>query len=150
MSKYQILDTDSGELMGKYSPVYSGQKISHKDFLLFFAKNLSTLIKSKPSNKDIIISRVLSKMDSNNHVYLFQDFREPLAKELGLNISYIGKVINELEKKQILFRQHKGVYLVNPYIYGKGNMENIAKVRWEFEAKIKKDGVDINYKIERE
>ena len=150
MNKLEVLDTESGEIIGEYLPSFKKEKMPHTEFLLFFAKNLSTLIKSKPSNKDIIISRILSKMDGNNHVYLFQDFREPLAKELNCNPSYVSKVISELLQKEILFRLHKGVYMVNPYIYGKGNLDNIKNVRWNFEAIIENDEVEIDYEIKEE
>jgi len=146
MDNLSIINTSSGEIIGSYTPKFS---MSHMEFVLFFGKNLAMLGKANPSKKEIILASIISKMDGDNVVYILKNFRMELSKKLEINPSYVGRVVDELIEKQILYKIGRGVYIVNPYIYGKGNVKNIAKLRWEFEAIFKNDTVEMTHSVKR-
>jgi len=143
-SRLSIVDVETGELHGKYK---HKMKLSDSDFVLFFAKNLATLAVSKPSSKNRIVAAILNEMNKDNVVHLVSSFTIPLAKQLEVSKSYITKVIIELIELRILFRIGRGVYIVNPWIYGKGNLQNISKLRWQFDAVRKGNEVEVEWKI---
>lgn len=137
------------EHTGEYEDYQPKNKLSNMEFALFFAKNLCTLGKAEYSIKDKIIAKIISKMGGDNIVYIQRPFKEPLVKHLGCHISYIMQVVNELIKDGVLRRVGKGAYMVNPYIFGKGNIQNVAKVRIQFDAMFSKDGIELTHKVEK-
>lgn len=143
-----IVNKETGEIRGAYRPKL---KFTHMEFAWFYAKNLTILGKIKPTKKEIILGHIISSMQNDNIVYLMKNFKSPLSKKLGCNLSYVSKVINEFEGKGLIHKIGRGVYIVNPWIYGKGSRENVAKIRWQFEGLFDKDGnVTLTHSVEIE
>lgn len=58
--------------------------------------------------------------------------RDDMCKELGLkNRQSLANVLQKLVKGQILFHVGRGVYRLNPYLFGRGTWADIAKIRME-------------------
>lgn len=55
-----------------------------------------------------------------------------ISKELGLkNDRSINNALSDLVKGKILYRVETGVYNFNPYLFGKGDWQDIARLRLE-------------------
>lgn len=55
-----------------------------------------------------------------------------ICKELGIkNIHSIDNALYDLVKGKILYRIETGVYNFNPYLFGKGDWQDIARLRLE-------------------
>lgn len=138
-----------GNKLGMYKPKM--KNIKNAEFVMFFARNVTCLLKYKPTKKDIIVATFLDKMQKDNIIYILKNIKLPLAKKLNCTISYIEKVINELIEKNVLYRIGVGVYVVNPYIFGRGDMQYIQRLRWQFDAIFdSNDNVKLNYEIVKE
>lgn len=142
--EHAIVNIESGEIIGKYQGKLT---MKNMEFVLFFGKNLLALERSKPTKKDIILGEILLAMDNKNIVNLTLYFKLPLSKKINVHITYISKVIKELEEKKVLHKVNRGIYLVNPYLYGKGGLNSISKLRWEFEAIFTNEDVNLSYEI---
>lgn len=57
-----------------------------------------------------------------------------IAKELNLqNIRTINNALSNFVKADVLFRVETGVYRFNPYLFGKGDWQDINKLRLQIE-----------------
>jgi hypothetical protein len=48
---------------------------------------------------------------------------------LGTTVQNIENAISKFSKKNILMRKDTGIYLANPWLFGKGKWENIRQIR---------------------
>jgi hypothetical protein len=62
-----------------------------------------------------------------------------IAKELGLqNVRSINNVLSDLVRGKLLMRIEKGLYDLNPYLFAKGDWQNISRLRLQIDySKIK-------------
>lgn len=68
------------------------------------------------------------------HVCLSSGIKRILSKELGLkNNRSINNSLSALVKGHILYRIDTGVYSFNPYLFGKGDWQDVSKLRLEIE-----------------
>lgn len=55
-----------------------------------------------------------------------------IATELGMkNVGSISNAITDLVKGKVLYRMDVGMYKFNPYLFGKGDWQDIARLRLE-------------------
>lgn len=65
-------------------------------------------------------------------VCLSAGIKRIISKELGLkNDRSINNALSDLVKGKILYRVETGVYNFNPYLFGKGDWQDIARLRLE-------------------
>ena len=65
-------------------------------------------------------------------VTLSSGMKQIIAKTLGIkNVRSINNALSELVKGEVLFRVATGVYQFNSYFFGKGDWQDIAKLRLE-------------------
>ena len=66
-------------------------------------------------------------------VYLNTFTKEQVCKATGKSMERMKQAIRIWVKNKILVRVARGVYQVNPYIFGKGEWRNIANLRATFD-----------------
>lgn len=65
-------------------------------------------------------------------VIINASLKRRIAKELGMkNTGSISNAITDLVKGKILYRVDVGMYKFNPYLFGKGDWQDIASLRLE-------------------
>lgn len=65
-------------------------------------------------------------------VVLVPAIKDQICKELGFQKRQsLDNVLNKLVKGEILFRVERGMYRLNPYLFGRGTWSDIAKIRME-------------------
>lgn len=65
-------------------------------------------------------------------ICLNASLKKRIAKDLGIqNIRSINNALSDLVKGNILFRVDTGLYTLNPYLFGKGDWQDIARLRLE-------------------
>ena len=63
-------------------------------------------------------------------VYLERLTKKEICAELGWTcVNTLDRTLAKLVKAQILFRVARGMYRMNPYMFGKGSEQDIAKLR---------------------
>jgi hypothetical protein len=80
-----------------------------------------------------LLRRATYSGDANGmSVTLSAGIKRFIAKALGItNIRSISNALGELTKGKILTRVETGVYQFNPYLFGKGDWQDIARLRIE-------------------
>lgn len=64
-------------------------------------------------------------------VFINSAMKRRIAESLDVSISRIDNVLSELNKGEVLTRIDRGMYRVNPHLFGKGDWQDIAKLRLE-------------------
>jgi hypothetical protein len=98
------------------------------NFVKLYLKDL-THLRDLPGWVSGILYELLKKMDYNNEIILNSTVKNRIAKELGVVSKTIDNALGKFVQKQILLRQDKGIYLANPYLFGKGLWEDIEEIR---------------------
>lgn len=90
-----------------------------------------------PKNHEKILYELLKRSTyagekDGMQVCLSAGIKRIISKKLGLkNDRSINNVLSELVKGKILYRVETGVYNFNPYLFGKGDWQDIARLRLE-------------------
>ncbi|MNG04628.1 hypothetical protein D3C84_877730 [compost metagenome] len=71
-------------------------------------------------------------MTYENEIVLNAYKKKEIAAELGFNsVQSLNNNINKLVKEKIMFRKGTGTYVMNAFLFGRGNWEDIKKIRLE-------------------
>lgn len=101
------------------------------DFIMIFTKQISLLEDLKKMDNMVLFSILTHFVGQRNLVFLSPQTKKRIANELGVDISSITRSINELLKKEVLVTDIEKNVFLNPHIFGKGNWEEIRKLRHE-------------------
>lgn len=123
----QIVNSDTGEI---------DQEVKHQvsyverepDYVKLYISDIIRLTDLPKSSNDILLA-ILKRMTYNNDIALFAPVKREIAKELELKEITISKAIELFVKKSILLRKDRGLYIINPYFFGRGKWEDIRKIR---------------------
>lgn len=109
-------------------------------------------LKDLPKGYSGILYQLLRRMhyagDADGHcIVINAAVKRRIGDELGVSTSRIDNVLSDLVKGDLLKRLDRGLYQVNPYLFGYGEWQDIAKLRLTvtFDAK----GKTIMGEIER-
>ncbi|RZK34951.1 MAG: hypothetical protein EOO61_12750, partial [Hymenobacter sp.] len=76
-----------------------------------------------------VLYELLKKMDYSNEIVLNSTVKNRIAEELNIHPKTIDNALVKFVNKKILFRQGKGVFLANPFIFGRGNWGEVEEIR---------------------
>lgn len=97
------------------------------DFIKLYIDDLSYLLKLP--NNDVLMC-LLMRMDYYGHVTLVKASVDEICKTANLkNSTYFYSLLKKYIDKQILIKEHKGIYLFNPYFFARGKWVDIEKIR---------------------
>jgi hypothetical protein len=102
------------------------------DYVKLYISDILRLTNIPKGSNDIMLA-VLKRMTYNNDIALFAPVKREIASELGLKEITISKAIELFAKKSIILRKDRGLYIINPYLFGRGKWEDIKKVRLQIE-----------------
>jgi len=60
-------------------------------------------------------------------------YKRLLSEKLGLKVQTITNAISELAKKRIILKKDRGLFLLNPQFFGKGDWADVSKIRYQVE-----------------
>lgn len=148
-----VIDNHTGELVSKRAnKVLSwGDEPSYIKLYLQDVLYLSDM----PKHHEKILYELLKRSTyagekDGMQVSLSAGTKRLICKELGIkNIHSIDNALSDLVKGKILYRIETGVYNFNPYLFGKGDWQDIARLRLEInyeEIKGKTFKTNVEYK----
>jgi len=93
-------------------------------------------LKDMPKGYNVVLNALLKRMsyagDVDGQVIVVnRAVKERISKELGISVSRIDNVMGDLTKGELLYRIDRGMYRVNPNFFGKGDWQDIARLRLE-------------------
>lgn len=91
-------------------------------------------MKDLPKGHNSILLSLLKHMsyaDSNEPqiIYVNSSMKKRIAQTLDVSVSRINNVISDLTAGEIFHRVDRGMYRVNPNLFGKGDWQDIAELR---------------------
>lgn len=109
-----------------------GRKVSQVSkephFVKLYLKDLAHL-RNLPAWVSGVLYELLKKMDYSNEIVLNSTVKNRIAEELNIHPKTIDNALVKFVSKKILFRQGKGVFLANPFIFGRGNWGEVEEIR---------------------
>lgn len=91
-------------------------------------------LKDLPKGYNPVLMAILKRLpwaNQSQDIAINSGVKRIMAKELGCSVSRIDHAITDFVKGELLYRVETGVYQVNPYIFGRGDWVDIAKLRLE-------------------
>lgn len=123
------LDVESGEVIQEtQTSIYTLDR--EPDFVKLYVDDIRHLYNI--SNTDILLAFV-RKMNYDNEIALNASIKRDISNALGTTVSNIDKMISKYVQKDILIRKDRGLFLVNPYLFGRGKWQDIRKIRLSIE-----------------
>lgn len=119
---------ENGEILEqKYKTV---SKTKEDDFIKLYLNDIGYFHNLQPSQQELLYY-FLKKMNYDNLIVINKTINEMIAKESGKALSTVKNALATYVEQGILIRKGRGVYVANPYLFGKGHFENIQKIRTE-------------------
>jgi len=69
--------------------------------------------------------------NQNQSIAINAGIKRQIAKEVGCSVGNVSNAITDFVKGEVLFRVDTGVYNINPHLFGRGDWNDIAKLRLE-------------------
>lgn len=139
-STQTTLDIRSGEILEVVDR--KEYKVDREpDYIKLYLDDLAYLMHLP--NNDVLFC-LLKKMNYEGEVILIKSVVEDICQKVNLkNRTYFYSLIKKYTDKDILIKKDRGVYLFNPFFFGRGKWEDIQKIRMSINY-TPKDGRQIN------
>lgn len=127
----QKLD-ENGNLVKQEHKRHTKTKVEQEpDFIKLYIKDICKL-NDIPTAGNNILNELLKYMNYDNKVLLPSGIKKDITRDLKLGKSTLDNTLNNLVKKDIIKRIGIGVYIFNPFIFGRGKWEGIKAIRMEW------------------
>ena len=101
------------------------------DFVMLFTKHVTFLEQLGKTDNSVLFVILSHYVGQENLLFLSPQVRKKIASELSLDISSVNKAIKNLIKKEVIGFDKDEFLRLNPHLFGKGNWEDIRKLRQE-------------------
>jgi hypothetical protein len=134
MSKKNILQETTHivtDFNGEIHKEFKSQTIQverEPDYVKLYISDILRLQDIPKSGNEILLA-MLKRMTYNNDIALYAPIKREIANELGVKEVTISKAIELFTQRSILLRKDRGLYIINPYFFGRGKWEEIRKIR---------------------
>lgn len=133
--KREFVNSSTGEITHQITETSSYVE-REPDYVKIYIQDILKL-KDLPKSSNSILLSILKRMGYNHQITLIAPIKRQIAEELSVELVTISKAIESFCKKDILIRQDRGLYIVNPYFFGRGKWEDIKKIRMTIEYSAK-------------
>lgn len=100
------------------------------DFIKLYIKDVLYL-KELPAGHNSILMALLKLSNYGNIIILTRPIKKIISESTGLAETTINKAITELVRGDILIRKDRALYVLNPFLFGRGHWKDIEKLRTE-------------------
>jgi hypothetical protein len=132
-SVIETQDPSTGEVTAK-----STQQVTKKprtpDFIQMYTKGMVGLFDVNVSKDQMrVLFSILHKyvLPADNRIMMNKEIKDEISLELNITSNTINHALGALHKEQVLLKKGRGSYFLNPFIFGKGKFDDIAKLRYE-------------------
>lgn len=123
----ELVNIDTGEVVAEQR-VTKARIAQEPQFIKLYLSHV-LMLSDIPKGLNEILFELLRKMNYDNEIVWNKGIKQRICKRLGCSESNVRKAITEFKKKKILIEQVQGVFLVNPYIFGRGSWDNVQQLR---------------------
>jgi len=150
----QSIETEVFDDYGNMTSKRANRTLSWGDEPPYVKMYLDSLLylKDMPKGYNVVLNALLKRMsyagDVDGQVIVINKaVKERISKEIKVSVSRIENVLGELVKGELIYRIDRGMYRVNPNFFGKGDWQDIARLR--LEVTFNPDGKTIMGEIEK-
>ncbi len=97
-------------------------------YVKLYLEDIGRLNNLSGSEQKVLNELVLS-MGYNNVVPSYKPVKEMIAAKIGMQYNTLDKAIKELNRKGILIRKARGLYIMDPNLFGRGQWKDVQKIR---------------------
>ena len=129
-----IMDYKTGEIKETNTTVNIKKRVPKEpDFIKLYLQDICKL-KSIPSTGSKLLNELLKYTSYDNVILIPSYVKQEIAKNLNTSVGTISNALTKLVKEEILKRKGGGAYVLNPFLFGKGEWTKIRKIRmtWEY------------------
>ena len=76
-----------------------------------------------------LLNELVHNMGYGNIIPSYKPVKEMMSKKLDMPYNTLDKAIKELHKKGVLIRKARGLYVMDPNLFGRGTWSDIKKIR---------------------
>lgn len=105
-------------------------KPKEDDFIKLYLSDVGYFHQLQPNQQELLYY-FLKKMNYDNQIVINKTIKEMIAKETGKAFKTVENALTSYVECGIFLRHGRGVYIANPYLFGKGYFEDIQKIRME-------------------
>lgn len=130
----QVIDQETGEIIYTKTNIQFDRE---PDFVKLYLDCLGVFISNAGLNNSLndMLLAVLKHMTyaSQEQIVILNSYiKNAICKETGKSMKRLNQAITIWVKEKVLIRVGRGVYKVNPYIFGRGDWRDISKLRATF------------------
>ena len=130
--KIEEVDHETGEV--KKSSTTKVMKIpSEPPFVKLYLADMCKMY-DIPKVGNNVLNELLKLTNYNNEIILNSTIKKRIENELSLKKGILDNNLTKLKKANILKSEERGVYILNPNLFGKGSWHDINKLRvtWDY------------------
>lgn len=125
--KHSVIDNKTGEVTQEVESI-SYPFTAEEDYVKLYLKH-ACYLQGLQHSEHSILYELFQFMNYRNEIPLMKKYKEDILKETGLSMNTLNQALSRMVEKKILFRVQRGLYRVNPYLFGRGSWKNIKKLR---------------------
>lgn len=134
MERITEVDHKTGEIT-KENIVQSVVFGSEPPYIKMYLDDLSDIL-NIPNAQRTVLDLMLPKLDYDGYITLSTRYRKEMASKLNITDQSLRNSIAKLVKAGIIQNTGRGEYMVNPFLFARGEWKNIVEQRQEFTLKI--------------
>jgi predicted transcriptional regulator len=123
----QEIDFDSGELKHDFRQ-RTLQVEKEPDYVKLYLQDILK-IKDLSKGSNAVLMALLRRMTYDNKIILIAAIKREISEELNIKMVTINKAIDSFLKTDIIRRTDRGIYVLNPYLFGRGSWEAVRQIR---------------------
>lgn len=125
--EHSIIDHKTGEVKREIESI-SYPFTSEEGYIKLYLKH-ACYLQGLQHSEHSILYELFQFMNYHNEVPLLKKYKKDILRDTGLSMNTLNQALTQMVAKKILFRIQRGLYKVNPYLFGKGSWKNIKKLR---------------------
>jgi hypothetical protein len=129
-----VIDSETGEIKQQTeSRTFTYGK--EPDFIKVYLDNIMLLAEIPNWISKVLyeLIKAVTYAEKGHFIVINPAYKRLIAENLGMKTQSVTNAINTLSKQNILIKRDRGLYLLNPHYFGRGDWKDIARIRYEIE-----------------
>jgi predicted transcriptional regulator len=126
---------------------------SQKDFVYAFTKSIGYLSQLTKSEINTLFG-MFKYTTMQNKIFVNKSMKQEISDDMHINFQTVENAITSLAKKGMIGRLDRGVYCLNPEFFGKGDFNNLKKIKifqeFDFNERTQKVAIQQEFATEEE
>ncbi|WP_076419651.1 winged helix-turn-helix domain-containing protein [Colwellia sp. UCD-KL20] len=124
-----LVDEDGVVLQTRSEHIFKIYAASEPHYIKNYQQCFESINDLKNRTEEILNELLIYTEYNKNTIYLNQQIKVDICNKLGTAYQTMTNALTELKKSQILLYIGTGLYIVNPYYFGKGEWRELKKIR---------------------